>query len=374
MNNEKIKIGVIGLKGFPAFGGAAAVGENLINQLKGKYEFFVYATSSHTSYKTDTYNNVNHIVFNKLPFKKLNTLYYYIISALHAFFLGKYDLIHLHHRDAAFIILLLKLKYKIMITTHSSFFIRNKWKRYAWYFKTNERYFVKKANIVTCVSEDESKKYKELTNADAIYIPNGININESENDYKRYIEEDYLFFGAGRIIKSKGLEVLLKAIKYSNINLKLVVAGDIEQTPEYKKEILQLADGLDVEFVGLIKEKEKLFGYLNYSKIFIFPSSFEGMSMMLLEAASLKVPTICSNILANTAIFNEDEVLFFEVDNHVSLAEEIIWALNNMEVMRIKAENAFEKLKLEYQWKNIAVKYDVLYQKLLTNSQAFVYE
>ena len=51
MSNGKIKIAVIGLKGLPAFGGAAAVGENLIEQLKDKYEFFVYATSSHTHTK-----------------------------------------------------------------------------------------------------------------------------------------------------------------------------------------------------------------------------------------------------------------------------------------------------------------------------------
>ena len=46
---KKKKIAVIGLKGLPAFGGAATVGENIIEQLKDKYEFTVYSTSSHTS-------------------------------------------------------------------------------------------------------------------------------------------------------------------------------------------------------------------------------------------------------------------------------------------------------------------------------------
>ena len=32
--NKKLKIAVIGLKGLPAFGGAATVGENIIEQLK----------------------------------------------------------------------------------------------------------------------------------------------------------------------------------------------------------------------------------------------------------------------------------------------------------------------------------------------------
>ena len=105
-----------------------------------------------------------------------------MLSAFHSLIRGNYNLIHLHHRDAAFILLLLRMKYKVIITTHSSFFIREKWKKFAWFFKINERFFVKKADIVTCVSEEESNKYKELVNVDAIYIPNGININENGNN------------------------------------------------------------------------------------------------------------------------------------------------------------------------------------------------
>jgi len=63
-----IKIAVIGLKGLPAYGGAAAVGENLINNLRGKYDFTVYSISSHTNLKTGKYNGYNQIVFKKLPF------------------------------------------------------------------------------------------------------------------------------------------------------------------------------------------------------------------------------------------------------------------------------------------------------------------
>ena len=49
---KKKRIGVIGLKGLPAFGGAAAVGENLIAHLKEDYDFTVYSVSSHTYLKT----------------------------------------------------------------------------------------------------------------------------------------------------------------------------------------------------------------------------------------------------------------------------------------------------------------------------------
>ena len=179
------------------------------------------------------------IVFKKLPFKKINTLYYYILSAFHALLFRNYNLIHLHHRDAAFILTILKLKYKVILTTHNSFFVREKWKNYEWFFKWNEKYFVKKANIITCVSEEENRQYKHLLNLNTVFIPNGTNIIENHIYEYSPSKIEYLFFGAGRIIKTKGLEVLLKAIKKINLMYKLLVAGDLNQTPDYKKEIIR---------------------------------------------------------------------------------------------------------------------------------------
>ena len=361
----KSKIGVIGLKGLPAFGGAATVGENIIMQLKNEYDFTVYSSSSHTIKKTGQYNGVNQIVFKKLPFKKINTLYYYILSAFHALLFRKYDLIHLHHRDAAFILMILKLKYKVILTVHGSFFVVQKWKNYKWFFRWNEKYFVKKADIITCVSRHNSYQYKNIINLDTIFIPNGVNLMEGDIRKDIFTDYEYLFFGAGRIIKTKGLEVLLNAIKKINLKYKLLIAGDIEQALDYKKEILALSKNLNVEYLGLIKNKNDLLNYMRNAKIFIFPSSCEAMSMMLLEAASQRVPIICSDINANKAVFNNDEVLYFKVDDSTNLADKIKWALENESEMQKKADLAFEKLRLEYQWENIAKEYSKLYHKLL---------
>ena len=97
---------------------------------------------------------------------------------------------------------------------------------------------------------------------DTIFIPNGINIIENQPSTKIINNNPYLFFGAGRIIKTKGLDVLLQAIKKLNLEYKLLVAGDIDQTLDYKKEILALSKNLDVEYLGLIKNKNDLFNYI----------------------------------------------------------------------------------------------------------------
>lgn len=76
------KIAVLGLKGLPAFGGAAAVGENIIDNLKTKYEFTVYLTSSHTNLKSYTYNGYKVIIIPAIRLRRINTLFYYIVSVL----------------------------------------------------------------------------------------------------------------------------------------------------------------------------------------------------------------------------------------------------------------------------------------------------
>jgi len=361
----KNRIAVIGLKGLPSFGGAASVGENIINELKDQYDFTVYSISSHTNLKSGYYNGYKQIVFRKIPFKRLNTLYYYIVSALHALIFGNYDLIHLHHRDAAFILIILKLKYKVIITTHGSFFVRPKWKKYKWFFQINEKYFVKKADIVTCVSLEEKRKYKNIINLNTIYIPNGIKACVNLNEVKFTQYKPYLFFGAGRIIRSKGLDILLKALKNINYRGYLLVAGDIEQTRDYKEEILKLSEGLNVKFLGLIKDKHDLLVVIKNAFLFIFPSNKEAMSMMLLEGASVKSPIICSDILANKEIFNDEEVLFFKTDDVNDLSKKILYALSNYSEMVKKADKAYQKLINNYNWEEISLQYNYLFRKLM---------
>jgi len=365
----KDRIAVIGLKGLPAFGGAAAVGENLINHLKEQYDFTVYATASHTEKKVYK-NGFHQVIFRALPFKGLNTLYYYIISALHAVVYGNYDLVHLHHRDAAFIILILRLRYKVVLTTHGSFGITDKWKKFNFFFSLQEKYFVKYANIITCVSKNEQRLYTQKYNLKPIYIPNGIHKDSYPADLNErcFGNDGYIFFSAGRIMQTKGCQIMLQALNMIDYKGKILIAGDLEQTSECKKEVLSLSKNLNVDFLGFIKNRHLLSELIKKAKIFIFPSSREAMSMMLLEVASMRTPIIASDITENKDIFNEDEVLFFRTDNPKDLADKICWARNNYDIMLIKSENAYKKLASKYLWITIAIQYKNIFRKLMVNS------
>jgi glycosyltransferase involved in cell wall biosynthesis len=360
---DKKRIAIIGLKGLPPFGGAANVGDNIIEHLAGQYDFTIYATESHTSHRGE-YKGAHQIVFRRFPIKKLNVFYYYIASAFHAVFTRKYDLIHLHHMDGAFTLLLLRLKYKVIATGHGTPYENGKWSKMLYpYFKLNEWFQARLSNHLTICARYMFAQYTPLIPVSRIsYIPNGVKaVPPAATDLG---VSNYILFAAGRIISSKGLHILLSALHQSGYKGKLLVLGDYNQNKEYKKELLDLAAGLDVEFKGLIKDKSLLNAYVAGASLFIFPSTLEGMSMMLLEVATLRTPVIASDIVQNTDVFDPDEVLFFQSGSDTDLAAKLHWALDHPDEMKKRSAKAWQALMTKYQPADIANQYAVLFDKL----------
>jgi glycosyltransferase involved in cell wall biosynthesis len=367
----KPKVAVIGLKGLPAFGGAAAVGENIIERLKEDYDFTVYSVSSHTHLPTGRHDGVLQKVMPQFPIRKLNVIVYYFWAAFNVLF-KRYDLVHLHHSDVALILAILRLRHKVIITSHGS-----QYQRVGINFKYNkiesalllfsEKYFLRLANTITCVSASLSRSLSEKYGRTVHYIPNGyapldLDSEAASSPYK----EPYILFAAGRIIPTKGCHVFLSALKQIGYKGKVVVAGDLAQLSDYKQKVLELSNGLNVDFVGLIKDKQLLFRYLQNARLFVFPSSLETMSMMLLEAASAKCPIVSSDIVANTDVLGPDEAFFFKTDDVQDFAQKMDMLLSNKDLGKKISENALAKVKKRFDWDNISQEYDQLYRQLLT--------
>lgn len=367
----KKKIAVIGLKGLPAFGGAAAVGENIIAQLKDTYNFTVYSISSHTEQRSGKYNGYSQIVFRKFPIKKWNIYYYYFLSVLHCIFFSRYDLIHVHHTSVAIIIPLLNFKYKTIITSHASM-QKIKVKKFKYdsidtFFLLISEKFLKFANVITAVSRNLSIMLSTSYSVDVKYIPNGVipldnNLISDRNVDKN---EEYILFAAGRIIHTKECHILIQALNQLEYTGKVIIAGDMSQNTKYSQYLFRISKKLNISFLGMIKNKNDLFSIIKNSKLFIYPSSSEAMSMMLLEVASCKIPIICSDIEENKEIFGENVVQYFETNNYIDLANKIKWAFKNYNIFQSMGNKAYDKIIIKFNWADIARQYADLYNKLL---------
>ena len=358
----KKKIAVFGVKGFPSFGGASRANESVVDLLKSKYEYTIYSVSTHTN-KKGVSNGYYQKVFKGLKGKRLNTLMYHIKSLLHALFLGDYDIVHVNHTSAGFMVPFLRLRFKVVSTARGVIPIDdNKWNKLdKFLFDLSAYLFFQFSNISISVSDPHISLFKKYTRKKIIYIPNGIELMKPNE----VVREEFIMFAAGRIISLKGAHVLIAALNKMKYKGKTIFVGNLDHTPKYKDQLFELGKERDIDYVGLIKEKDKLYNYISKSKIFVFPSFNEGMSNMLLEVASLKTPLICSDIPENKAIFSDKEVLYFESGNEEDLAIKIKYAIANYSVMEEMAENAYSKLQKEYLWTDIAESYSEIYDSLL---------
>ena len=85
------------------------------------------------------------------------------------------------------------------------------------------------------------------------------------------------------------------------------------------------------------------------------------MSMMLLEAASLQAPIICSDIPENQEAM-QDKVLYFRSENTADLERKIQWALEHPGDMACMAQQTCRHVTDTLAWDKIVSQYDQLYR------------
>ncbi len=365
-NNKKKRIAVIGLKGLPAFGGAATVGESIITRLSNKFEFTVYSVSSHTAEESGNLNGFEQIVFKSCNRKGLNTFIYFLKSLLHVLFFRKYDLIHLHHCSSGFVTPLLRLRYKVIVTFHGIHrenYFDAKFNRLTNIMLKGAQWMnLRFASRVISVSAPDADYLNARNQTKIEVIPNGVTVI---NTPPTRLGQKYWAFAAGRIYDIKGLHILLEAMRLNQSTKKLLIIGDMDHVAAYRENIEMLARGLNIEFRPLIKDKQKLFDILSGAELFVFPSLTEAMSMMLLEVASLNVPILASDIPANTSVFSDNEVLFFKSNDAKSLSEKLTFTENNKEILKDLAEAAQRKVCRDYNWEVISARYDEVFSQLM---------
>lgn len=357
----KKKIGVLGAKGFPGFGGASGASENIFVRLVNDYDITVYAIDTHA--KESNYRGITQIIFKSYRNKKVTTFLYYIKSVLHALFLSKYDFIHINHISSGFFILILRVKYKVLCNVRGLNYSKDdKWN---WFYKvllrTSDYFGTKYSNEIITVQKGSINHLNRFKKNNVYFIPNGV------DDLSMFLKENKKYdivFAAARIIFLKGLHDLLQALQKINYKGTILIIGDLDQVKDYKKTILKLSEGLNLNFCGLVKSKCDLFNLIGESKLFVFPSYTEGMSNMLLEVASIGTPILASDISQNKEVFDESEVTFYKVGNVENLIQKLIEISKNEDKHKNKTFIARKKIIKNHNWNKIANDYSRIYSKL----------
>jgi glycosyltransferase involved in cell wall biosynthesis len=370
----KKSVVIYGVKTFPSQGGTDRVAENLALQLKGKYNITLYCYKSPLAQ-----NHIDGIrVVQFTPWMKgaMGVFIYFFVSAVYLLFEKKVDLVHAHKTDGAFFIPLLRLRFKVISTSHEAPYKRDKWNWFIkLYFELAERMFVKLSNISTCVSKPLTQYYERKYHKKVHFIPNGINNVEQKNYDSTLattflpkgasLDKDFILFSARRLMATKGCHTMLEALHKVHYAGQVFIAGELHANDPYLRKLKRLSFGLNVHFLGFVSPLPPLFALIHQAQLFIFPSETEGMSIMLLEVASVGVPIIASDIPENTQVFNDSEVLYFKTKNPNDLAGNIRFALAHPKNMHRLGHNAQQKVVTDYLWSSLALSYSLVYEEAM---------
>lgn len=125
------------------------------------------------------------------------------------------------------------------------------------------------------------------------------------------------------LVPVKGIEVLIEAINLlNNPNIELTVLGDdrSDYAEALKQKIKTLGKETSIKLVGKHTDVRP---FLAQSDLYVIPSMKEGMPMALVEAMSMAVPVLGSDISGINFVLKDFPELLFPASNSEALAEKI---------------------------------------------------
>jgi len=165
------------------------------------------------------------------------------------------------------------------------------------------------------------------------------------------------FLFMGRLVQDKNPDYLIRAFNKARVaDYKLVIAGSNDAMPDYVDMLHRLgADNPDVIFTGAVYDKDKA-KLLQYAYCFCIPSTIEGLSIVMMEAASYQLPVIASDIDANREFLGDDAV-YVRPENEEDLIKALEYATDHSEELDRQWRVNYQKIVDNYTWDKVAVKY-----------------
>jgi glycosyltransferase involved in cell wall biosynthesis len=212
---------------------------------------------------------------------------------------------------------------------------------------------LKKAKKIICSSDfvrfDFLKDYANKT----ITITPGVDLNRFKHKISNF-KNKILFVGnLKKVEKYKGLEYLLSAVNIIKKNIKdvkLTIVGEGDYTIYYKKLCKDLEIERNVEFKGILYNKNLVKEYQK-TNVFVLPSLFDSCPLVLLEAMACKKPVIGSNIGGIPYVIdNGKNGLIVPPKDSEALAKAIIKILKNPQLAKKMGENGYKKVKENFLW------------------------
>ena len=287
--------------------------------------------------------------------------------------LNSIDIVHAHGKGAAFIARVLKIfSGKSIVITFHGMHIQCYGKIYQKFYILYENIFGKIDDHTIFVSNGEleyARKNKIYIGKKYSIINNAVKNKKLRKIHKNF--EDYFvsnynlskkvnIISVCRLVDQKNIFEIFRIAKIlKNYDFFVLGGGDLL----YKAKLfLKEQNILNVHLLG---EKKDVFRYLDFADLFLSTSLYEGLPISLLEAMSIGLPIVATNVSGNKDVVTHNHTgLLYEL-NDVFLAAKYIDLLIKDHSLNIKFTNNSQKIQRAfYSTKNFSENYIKLYRNI----------
>lgn len=203
----------------------------------------------------------------------------------------------------------------------------------------------------------EEYKYKKLPKV--MWNATDMKLVEKMEQAKKLINEKYnispdekVFLFVGRINNLKNVFLIANSLKILkekyNPKFKMLFVGSGQDEDELKSIIDKNNMNQDIIMCGKISDRELLANIYARADLFLFPSLYDASSIVQIEAASQKTPTLFVEGAATTATITENVNGFISQNNEEDFAEKINEIINNKALYDSVCENVYKDIYINW--------------------------
>ncbi|MBF0571949.1 MAG: glycosyltransferase family 4 protein [Candidatus Omnitrophica bacterium] len=368
-----MKIVVLGTRGFPNVqGGVEAHCENLYPCLvKQGCDVTVITRRPYVDLGVTSYRDVRLVALNCPQNKFLEAFIHTFKGVLLARKMGC-DILHIHSIGPSLFVPMAKLLgLKVVMTHHGPDYERKKWNGLAkLVLMMGEWKGCVFANEIIAISKTIADHIKKNFGRTANQIPNGVLIPQqigTDGALKRFgIEKGKYILTVGRFVPEKGFEDLVNAFQLgagSNFaGYKLVVVGDADHIDKYSTKLKEKANQVKGVILTGRLTGMPLQELYTHAGLFVLPSYYEGLPIVLLEALSYGLSCLVSDISSNREVGLDSE-RYFPAGDVDTMAKIIVRFLARTQALEEK-DLQIKRISEKYSWEKISAETFKVYKKI----------